>query len=422
MNRRQLLRTLAALGAGATLPAFATDSGGKPRARVVVVGGGYGGTTAAKYLRMWSGGTVDVTLVERQPALISCPLSNLVLGGYRTLDDLTVSYDSLASRWGVRVVRGEVTAIDPAARQVRLADGSVLPFDRVIVAPGVDLLPERIEGYAGHEERLPHAWKAGPQTTLLRDQIAAMPDNGVFAMFVPQAPYRCPPGPYERACVVAHWLQQHKPRAKVLVYDANPEVVSKKALFMQAFSERYAGILEYVPNSTLLAVDAQARSAHLEFDDVRADVLNVIPPQRAGRLVDSFGPQLVNNQWVEVDFLTMEARGVPGVHVIGDAIRAADAMPKSGHMANQHAKHVAAAVLALLDGREPNADALVMNTCYSFVNDREVIHVASVHRYEADKATFVPVEGAGGVSAQASELEGHYANAWAQTIWADMTA
>ena len=423
-NRRQTLRLLGALGAGALLPAHAAtpQAGGTARPRVVVIGGGYGGATAAKYLRMWSNGGVDVSLVEREVRFVSCPLSNLVLGDYRTLDELSVSYDTLASRWGVRVVHGEVSAIDVDKRQVRLADGSHLPYDRVIVAPGVDLLPERIDGYAGHEELLPHAWKAGPQTTLLRDQIAAMPDNGVFAMFVPQAPYRCPPGPYERACVVAHWLKQHKPRAKVLVYDANPEVVSKKALFMQAFAERYAGVLEYVPNSTLLAVDAKTRSAQLEFDEVRADVLNVIPPQRAGKLVDSFGPQLINGQWVEVDFLTMGARGVPGVHVIGDAIRAADAMPKSGHMANQHAKHAAAAVLALLAGRAPNADALVMNTCYSFVSDREVIHVASVHRYEAAKSTFVPVEGAGGVSAAASTQEADYANGWARTIWADMMA
>ncbi|MBD5804010.1 Sulfide dehydrogenase [flavocytochrome c] flavoprotein chain precursor [Azoarcus sp. Aa7] len=422
MNRRRFLRSL---GLAATAAPFLAACSSAPRRgapRVVVVGGGYGGATTAKYLRMWSAGRIDVTLVERDARFVSCPMSNLVLAGLRNLDDLTASYDRLRSRWGVRVVSDEVVRIDVARRELRLARDGEIGFDRVVLAPGVDFLTEQITGLAGNFECIPHAWKAGPQTELLRRRIDAMPEGGVFALHVPKSPYRCPPGPYERACLVAHYLRTRKPRAKLLLLDANSEIQSKKTLFAAAFAGPYKDIIEYRPDSTLLSVDAQTLSAELEFDRVRADVLNVIPPMRAGRLVDGLGIPLTNGRWVDVDWRTMEARDLPGIHVIGDAVLAAPGMPKSGHIANQQAKLAAAAIVELLEGRSPDPVPTLLNTCYSFVDDRNAIHVATVHRYDAAQGTVLPVAGAGGLSSAASEEEGRYATAWAQNIRADMLA
>ncbi|NMG44286.1 flavocytochrome C [Aromatoleum toluvorans] len=424
MDRRRFLHSLSLAAAAPALGALAACSSAPPRGapHVVVVGGGYGGTTAAKYLRMWSAGRVAVTLVEREPRFVSCPMSNLVLAGLRSMDDLTASYDQLRSRWGVRVVTDAATSVDAAKRRVRLANNGEIGFDRVVLSPGVDFLADDIPGLAGNFERIPHAWKAGPQTELLRRQIAAMPAGGVFALHVPKSPYRCPPGPYERACLVAHYLRTHKPRAKLLLLDANGEIQSKKALFAAAFAGPYKDLIEYRPDSTLLSVDARNLGAELEFDRVRADVLNVIPPMRAGWLVDALGIPLVNRRWVEVDWQTMEVRGLPNVHVLGDAVLAAPGMPKSGHITNQQAKLAAAAIIELLHGRAPDAAPMLLNTCYSFVDDRNAMHVASVHRYDEAERTFLPVAGAGGLSPSASEAEGRYADAWAQNIRADMLA
>jgi len=424
-SRRDFLKAAVAAAAGAGLVAGLPGCTGRRTrggAHVVVVGGGFGGATAAKYLRMWSNGSVDVTLVERARRFVSCPISNLVIGGVRQMEDITASYDQLRTRWGVEVVTDDAVGLDAARRRVRLAGGAVLDYDRAVLAPGIDFLADEIEGLAGNEAHIPHAWKAGPQTMLLRRQLESMRDGGVYAIHIPRAPFRCPPGPYERACLVAHYLKRAKPRSKVLILDANPDIQSKKSLFMRAFTGPYRDIIEYRPDSALVAVDAVSRTAELDFDTVRADVLNVIPPMRAGRLVDLLQVDLLNNRWVGVDWLTMEAAGVPGVHVLGDAVFPAATMPKSGHMANQHAKLAAAAILNLLAGEAPNPQPVLTNACYSFVDDRDAMHVASVHRYAADEKTFLPVAGAGGVSDAASEVEGRFALAWAHNIWADMLA
>lgn len=388
--------------------------------RVVVIGGGFGGSTVARYLRLWHP-DIDVTLVERNEQFISCPLSNLVVGGHKELGELTRSYAGLAAQ-GVKVVRGEVVAIDAAGRNVRLADGPNLPYERLVVSPGVDFMTEQVAGLAtpAAQQRILHGWKAGPQTLALRQQLEAMPDGGVFAMTIPHSPYRCPPGPYERACMVASYLKQHKPKSKVLVLDANPEVQSKKALFERAFSQHYDGLLEYRPNSELMEVDAASRTAKLEFESVQADVLNVIPPQQAADIARSSGLITVNDRWVGVNWLTMESLAVPGIHVLGDATFPGPGMPKSAHMANQQAKVAAAAIIQLLKGEAVNATPVLVNTCYSYVTAAEVIHIASVHQYNAEQKGFSPVQGAGGVSNAASLLEGRYAWSWAQNIWADM--
>lgn len=423
MDRRQFIRAGAAasaLGLGACA-SVSSGSGGK----VVVIGGGYGGATAAKYLRLWSEGRIDVTLVEQNDAFVSCPISNLVLAGLKQMADITVSYDNLAKRHGVKVVKDRAAAIDADKRQVRLASGNVLPYDRLVVSPGVDFDWSALPGMGrpGAQEQVLHAWQAGPQTAALRRQLQAMPDGGVYALAIPLPPYRCPPGPYERACLVAHYFSQAKPRSKVLVLDASEDVTSKPALFKKAWAERYKGIIEYRAAHHLVDVDVAARTLKFEFnDDVKADVLNVVPVQRAGAIARQAGLANANGRWCAVDWLSMESTAAQHIHVLGDALQLAPGMPKSGHMANQHGKVAAAAIVALLSGREPASLPIYNNTCYSFVSDTDVVHVASVHRYDAEKKTMLTVPGSGGLSPAANALEGHYAMAWARNIWADSLA
>ncbi|MFI4952793.1 MAG: FCSD flavin-binding domain-containing protein [Burkholderiales bacterium] len=390
-------------------------------AKIVVVGGGYGGATAARYLRMWGAGAVEVTLVERAAAFVSCPLSNLVIGGSRQLADITVGYDGL-EKWGVRRIRDEAIAIDPSARIVRLARGAALSYDRLILSPGVDFIYDDIPGLrsAGAQARVLHAWKAGPQTIGLRAQLEAMRDGGVFAIHVPRAPYRCPPAPYERACQVANYFARHKAKSKVIILDANGEVQSKKALFTAAWDGRYKGYVEYRPNSELVDVDLAASTLKLDFDDVHADVINVIPPQHAGAIARQLGLANANGRFCQVDFLSYESTAQANVHVLGDAIQVAPLMPKSGHMANQHGKVCAAAVIALLQGVAINASPVIANACYSYIDDREVVHVSSVHAYDSAQKTMLVVPGSGGLSAAPSAGEAVYAEAWARNIWFDM--
>ncbi|WP_426340360.1 NAD(P)/FAD-dependent oxidoreductase [Pseudoduganella sp. S-14] len=397
--------------------------GGQARPRVVVVGGGYGGATAAKHVRLWSQGSIDVTLVEPNASFVSCPLSNLVLGGSRKLQDLTRSYDELQRRHGVKLLHDSASSIDPEKRTIKLLSGEVLSYDRLILSPGIEFLWGELPGMSveGAQDKILHAWKAGQQTTALRSELEAMPDGGVFVMTVPPAPYRCPPGPYERVCQVAHYFSQHKPKSKVLLLDANEDVVSKGPLFKKVWKERYAGIIEYRPSFKTVDVDVAARTALSELGDkVKADVLNVVPPHRAGVIAAQTGLANINKRWCEVDFITFESTQARNIHVIGDAIQVSPLMPKSGHMANQHAKVCAAAVVDLLNGRVPEQTPLLTNTCYSYVSDKDVIHVASVHVYNAERKTLLVVPGSGGISPGPSELEAHYANSWAQNIWSDM--
>ncbi|AMO38959.1 NAD(P)/FAD-dependent oxidoreductase [Thauera humireducens] len=407
----------AALGAGLGAGACATPVGRASLGRVVVIGGGFGGATAAKYLKKWEP-RLEVTLVERNQNFVSCPISNLVLAGVKQIEDITIAYDGLA-KYGVRLVRDEAVAIDVDKREVRLAKGDPLPWDRLIVAPGIDFLYDQIPGLDSVEaqQQVLHAWKAGAQTVALRKRLEELPDGGVFAISIPKAPYRCPPGPYERASVIANYFKQHKPHAKVLILDGNPDITSKKALFLQAWEERYKGIIEYRPNSVLQDFDLRGNVAKLEFDTVRADLFNVIPPQRSGRIATPLAN--VGGRWAGVDFRSFESTAVPGVHVIGDATASAPGMPKSGFMANNHAKVAADAVIASLTGLPPNPTPIIANTCYSFVSDRDVVHVASVHKFDTQENTLLPVKGAGGLSAVANDLEGKYALAWARNIWAD---
>lgn len=417
LQRREFLKWLSAAAGTAAFTGCATTASA-PAGRVVVIGAGYGGATAAKYVKLWAP-DIDVTLVERGSEFVSCPLSNLVIGGNAQMKDITMGYGGLARR-GVRVVRGEAAGVDPAKREVRLADGTVLAYDRLILSPGIDFNYAPLPGLQSAEAqaRVPHAWKAGPQTVALRRQLEAMRDGGVYVMHIPRAPYRCPPGPYERVCQVADYFKRAKPKSKIIVLDTNEDLVSKKGLFLAAWNGQYKGMIEYRPNSELGDVDAKTLTAKLQFDDVKADVLNVVPPHRAADIARQAGAA-GGHGWCDIDWLTYESKLVPGVHVLGDAVLAAPAMPKSATMANQHAKVCAAAVIARLKDMPVNATPMVVNTCYSFVDGKNVMHVASVHQYDAAQKTMVPIKGAGGLSAKASELEGTYAWGWARNIWAD---
>ena len=422
-SRREVLKFSAAGVAAGTLGACATTPGSK--GKVVVVGGGWGGATAAKYTRMWSDGAIDVTLVEPNRTFISCPISNLVIGGSRTIEQLTTSYDGLRGH-GVNVVHDTVVAIDADKKQVRLASGGTLAFDRAIVSPGIEFMFEQVKGMdAAAAETIPHAWKAGPQTLLLRRQLESMADGGVVVMCIPLAPYRCPPGPYERICQIAHYLKTRKPKSKLVILDANPQVTSKGPLFTRVWKEDYAGIVDYQPNMAVAEVDVRGKRFVTGLgDSVKGDVLNLIPPQRAGNIARDAGLITANNRWCEVDWLSMESVKVRNVHVLGDATLSAPAMPKSGHMANQHGKAAAAAIVELMNGRAP-VPPMMANTCYSYIDDKNAIHVASVHQWVAAKKTMEVVTGASGVSSQDRgtwAFEGQYAWGWAQTVWADMLA
>jgi len=419
-TRRDFIKLMGA-GAAAGIAGCATEPEGpaKPVGTVIVVGGGYGGATAAKYIRMWSGGKIQVFLIERNATFVSCPLSNLVLGGSMSIEALTMGYQNLRN-YGVQVIRDEVTGINIDKKRVQLKRVEDLPYDRLVVAPGVDFMFNEVAGLdAKAQETILHAWKAGPQTVALRKQLEAMPDGGTYVLSIPKAPYRCPPGPYERACQVAAYFKQAKPKSKVLILDGNEDIVSKKGLFLAAWDQLYKGIIEYRPNQEVKQVDAGALTVRTEFDNFKGNVVNVIPPMRAGDIAQSAKLITANNRWCGVDWQTTQSVAVPGVYVIGDATLSAPAMPKSGSMANNQAKIAASAIVAGMLGQPINPQPQIVNTCYSYVSATEAMHVASVHRWDADKKALLTVPGSGGVSGQRSELEKQFADAWAKNIWAD---
>jgi NADPH-dependent 2,4-dienoyl-CoA reductase/sulfur reductase-like enzyme len=416
-NRRAFIKAIGATGLVLASSRGLAMASKPPLGRVVIIGGGYAGATAAKYLRLWSLGAIEVVLVEANRQFVSCPMSNLVLGGSKSINDLTFGYDGLQANHGVIFRHDTVTAIDAAAKHITMLGGT-LSYDRLIVAPGVDFNYQEWPMLASldAQKQVPHAWKAGWQTVNLRQQLEAMADGGVFVMNVPKAPYRCPPGPYERACQVASYFKQHKAKSKVIVLDANAEIISKKGLFAKVFNESYAGIIDYRPDNAISSINLATKTVSTEFDSIKADVLNFIPPQRAGKIAQVAGLTEKDYPWCDVNFLTYESKLVPDVHVLGDSVAAG--LPKSAHMATNQAKVCASAIVQLMSGNLPDAAPVFANTCYSFINDHAAMHVANVYRYDAGKKMMVSAEG-GGVSISPNEKEAGYAHAWANNIWAD---
>jgi sulfide dehydrogenase [flavocytochrome c] flavoprotein chain len=415
VTRRQFLR-VSGVGAGAlavaALPGCAMFRGQTDPAasrRVVVIGGGFGGATAAKYVRL-ADPTIEVVLFEPNRKFVSCPFSNLVLSGVRGIGQLTFGYGGLRD-YGVTVRHETVSAIEPDARRVRIGDG-VLAYDRLIVAPGVDFQLEQVEGLAAAGDTVLHAWKAGPQTVALARQLHAMPDGGVFVLTVPPVAYRCPPGPYERICQVAWYLKSARPKSKLIVLDANQNIVSKTALFRAAW-QAYPNI-EYRPSNKVVKVDPGAREVTTDFGDrVRYDVVNLIPPQRAGAIAVQADLVGVDRRWCEVDHVTYESVKHRNVHVVGDSTTGLP-VPKSGTIANAMGKICANAVVHLMSGR-PAPAVPPLNTCYSWVNDREAMAV--VNAYRIDNGKVVQIEQK--LTAGHSALYAQHAESWARSIWTD---
>jgi sulfide dehydrogenase [flavocytochrome c] flavoprotein subunit len=421
LTRRQLLRCLASLPFAETLirPARAAT-----HARVGVIGGGFGGATCAKYLRL-ADPTLAVTLVTPHQQFITCPFSNAVLVGLRELASLTFTYDNLRERYGVRVIHAEAQALDPNKHTVTLSTGDTLAYDRLVLSPGVELQWGAVEGYdAAASETFPHAWEAGPQTVLLRRHLEAMPDGGLVVITAPENPYRCPPGPYERASLIAHYLKTHKPKAKLLLLDAK-DTFTKDKLFLAGWKRLYHGLLEWISGSQggrVVRVDPHAGTVHTEFDRYKPAVANIIPPQRAAAIARAVGLD-GGKGWCTVRASTFESVVHADIHIIGDAA-IANPMPKSAFAANNHAKVCAAAIVALLRGEPVPAPAL-MNTCYSLVAPDYGISITGVYRVVDEAITTMP--GSDGISPLDAPdatrvLEAEYARSWYANITADTFA
>jgi len=416
LTRRDFLRasgTGVAVLATAGLGGCATMMGGvdaKPGRRVVVIGGGWGGATAAKYVRL-ADPTLDVVLLEPNRRFVSCPFSNLVLSGVRTMSSISFGYGNLRAH-GVRLRHEEAKAIEPDRRRVRLEDG-YLEYDRLIVAPGVEFQWEQVDGLAEAKDVVLHAWKAGPQTVELAKQLQGIRDGGVFVLTVPPVAYRCPPGPYERACQVAWYLKTHKPKSKLIVLDANPNVVSKTGLFRAAW--RAYPNLEYRASNKVTKVDPKAREVTTEFGDrVKYDVLNLIPPQRAGTIAVQADLVGGDKRWCEVNHVTYESVKAKNIHVVGDSTIGLP-VPKSGNIANAMGKICASAVVHLLNGKQPPTMA-PGNTCYSWVSDREAIAVVNAYKIENGKVVQIEQK----LTPGQSEAVAQNSIGWAQSIWNDI--
>jgi sulfide dehydrogenase [flavocytochrome c] flavoprotein chain len=422
LDRRSFLKLLAA-GAGASgLPMIGRAAELMPKSgrRVVVIGGGYGGSIAAKSIRMMDK-SIEVVLIEKNKQFVSCPFSNHLLSGYmKDLSSITIGYDKLAANHGIKMVYDEVTAIDPAAKTVTTKSGT-LAYDRLVVSPGVEFRTEELEGYdASTEELMPHAWKAGPQTVLLRKQLEAMKDGGNVIITVPLAPFRCPPGPYERACMIADYLKKNKPKSKVIMLDANA-TFAKEGLFRKGWEMHYAGLIEHRKSQKVTAVNNKAMSVLVEgIDEVKGDVINVIPPQRAGKIALGSGLIGDDKKWCPVDTTTFESKLQKDIHVIGDSC-IAGAMPKSGYSANVQAKICATNVVAAMNGTTPG-EMSGINVCYSYINEHEAISVAAV--YTVKDGAIISVPNSGGVSPSdwsAVKHEAIYAHSWLKNILTEMS-
>jgi sulfide dehydrogenase [flavocytochrome c] flavoprotein chain len=414
ISRRDLLTTAAAV-ASAVLPIPAMSQGSA--GRVVVVGGGFAGTTCARFIRRIDP-RITVTLVEGSPGFIACPLSNAVIAGLRDLQAQQFGLDKVADD-GVVLARAPAIGIDTQARFVTLTNNARVSYDRLVLAPGIDLRWDALPGYSeAASERMPHAWKAGEQTLLLRRQLEAMEDGGTVIISAPANPFRCPPGPYERASLIAYYLKTKKPKSKLILLDAK-DAFSKQGLFQNAWKELYPGMLEWVPLSAggkVTSVDVADMTLVTEFGKHKATVANVIPPQKAGRIAETAGAA-DRSGWCPVDPVTFESRQQPNIHVIGDAA-IMGAMPKSAFAANAQAKVCAAAVAKLLGGSSPD-QAKLINTCYSLVAPDYGISIAGV--YWAADGQLKEVEGSGGVSpidapSSTRALEARLADGWFKTI------
>lgn len=410
-TRRQFLKLLGATSAFAAVPPMIRAATTAPR--VVIVGGGFAGATLAKYLRHW-GGNIDVTLVDANPSHYSCILSNLVVTNSLDMSRITLSYDSLRTKYGVKVVNDVATAVDPVAHTVTLGSGTVLPYDRLALAPGIDFVP--IPGW--DPNLAPHAWQAGPQTTLLKNQLAAMPAGEFFVMTVPKSPYRCPPGPYERACVVADYLMHNKPGSKVILLDANSGITAEPHNFGTAFSTIYKDVIEYYTNASVIEVDSVNKSVLTSIGNFGGAVLNIIPNQQAGTIVRSTGLATdPSGRWAPVDVLNYASTAYPDIHILGDS--QASNQPKSGHMASSQAKVCADAMLRAFAGGAPYPAPATNSACYSPITLSTASWLTAVFQYDPSTKMMTLVPASFGEAPEPSPSNFQQMFKWADNIFAD---
>lgn len=411
-NRRKLLQASGVLAAAGSLGVAGRAQAAAPR--VVVVGGGFAGATVAKYVRLWNP-QIQVTLIEPNPSHVSCILSNLVMTGATGMSTITLRYDALRTKYGVNLVADRAAGIDTVNRVVTTANGSRLPYDKLVLAPGIDFDP--IPGL--DSAVLPHAWQAGPQTLALKAQLDSVPAGGTFVMSIPKAPYRCPPGPYERACLLADSLLRRRRAGKVIVLDANSDVVAEPHTFHTAFQTTYAGVIDYRPSSEVLAVDWAARKIVTNWETIAFDAANVIPPQRAGKLVAAAG--LLGSdpatRWAPVNPLSYESKLVPNVHVIGDS--QGTGQPKSGHMANAQAKVCADALVRYFAGEQPDPAPMTSSACYSPITATTASWLTVVFAYDPVTGLMKPVPNT--LAEAPAPTKGHYEDmfGWARNLFAD---
>ena len=387
---------------------------------VVIVGGGFSGASLARYLSILSRGRITITLINKSKLFYSCPMSNLVLTGNKSAEYLSHEFSSLVQR-GISVLHDEVTYIDPIKKTIRTLTGKLIQADHLVVCPGIDLEFSAIDGFDAVAQRsVLHAWQGGTQTLALRRRLLTLSDGGVFLISIPPAPYRCPPGPYERASLVANYFKKYKPKSKVLVLDANPDIQSKKELFVSTWTEKYADNIEYISDFEVKGIDPKRGILTSHFGDkIKGDVVNVIPPNSSAKIAHQADLVTDNDRWCDVNWRSMESVKYPGVYVLGDATLSAEKMPKSAHMANQHSKIAALDIIAKLDGKEGLTDYKIANTCYSFVDEIRAIFVSQVYSFELKTGTVRPIQGAGGLPSEPSVELGRQAYNWAENIWVD---
>ncbi len=388
LNRRAFIGTGAAAAASLSAPAVLADGHGK--SKVVVIGGGAGGATAARYLAKDSDGAIDVTLVEPTRTYFTCFFSNLYIGGFQEMDDLGHNYGTLAAQFGVNVVHDWAIDVDRDAKTVTLAGGGSLPYDKLILSPGIDFIDGSVPGWSmADQDVMPHAYKGGTQATLLKSQIMAMPEGGTFAMVAPPNPFRCPPGPYERISMVAHVLKKTNPTAKIIIADPKPKF-SKMGLFQEGWGDLYAGMVDWIGEDFGggdVSVDPAAMTVTIDGEETKVDACNVIPAQKAGRIAELAG--VTDGNWAPVNAADMSTKADPDVYVLGDASQQGD-MPKSGFSANSQAKVCANAVRGALTGSKV-FPAKFSNTCWSLIDTDNGVKVGAT--YEPTEEKIAKVDG-----------------------------
>jgi NADPH-dependent 2,4-dienoyl-CoA reductase/sulfur reductase-like enzyme len=421
IQRRDFLKYagggLVSTAAGLMVPHRALAKSKAAKAKVVVVGAGYGGATCARYLRIWDP-SIEVTLIDPNPHMVSCPMSNWVLGGLREMKDLDKPYDGLKKQ-GIKLVQDSVVAVDGEKRIVKTQGGGSFAYDRLVLSPGVEFMGGTIEGFdaAYKADKVVHAFNAGRETLILKKQLEAMPDGGVYVIASPPPTGKCVSGPYERACMVAHYFKQHKPKCKIIMLDGHFDVVSKGPMFKHAFKKFYPGMIEHRPSNMVNFVDHQTMTVSSDWDSVKANVINIVPMQRAGKLCDIAGVRTDSaKRWCPVNFATYESKSVPNIHIIGDSVLSN--MPKSAHVANNQGKITAGAIIELLNGRQPDPLPIIGSTSYSATSDNTSGPIAVVMRYDPDQDVYARQPG-GGADAESDELNFQYNLAWFENIWAD---